>query len=125
MLEILAWEDIEKVEDKAVKQYLYDTRERAEKEQAPWNFEEWGYWVVMEECKELEQTIIGKYFLLPSLKEGLLNQVEVVEEKFGVYEILILSANDFGIGLLVKKEVLCKNCIENFEKYTRSTREWV
>lgn len=106
MLEILAWEDIEKVKDTAVKQYLYDTKERAEKDQAPWNFKEWGYWVVIKTREELEKDLTGSMFSLPSIKTGLLNNLVLYEQKYGVNELVVMLDNDFGICFIIKDEYL-------------------
>lgn len=124
MLEILAWEDIEKVEDKAVKQYLYDTRERAEKDQAPWNFKEWGYWVVIETKEELEKDLKGSMFTLPSIKRGLLDNMVLYEQKYNVNELLVMIDNDFGISFLVKNEYLNTfelEAIKTFKSFSAET----
>jgi len=124
MVEILAWEDIKKVQDPQVKKYLEYTKQKVSRHLKPWNFKDWGYWVVIEQKEELEKPLKGTYFSLPSLKEGLLDNLEVYEERYGISELLIMLDNDRGIGLLIKNEHLTgfeKEALETFKSFSAET----
>lgn len=106
MTEILNWSDIETIEDEAIKNYMLYTKQRATKQQKPWDFKNWGYWIIIDTWEELEKPLIGIHFTLPTIQQGLLNQIEIYEEKFGVVELVFLLNNDFGISLVLKEKTI-------------------
>lgn len=121
MVEILAWEDIEKIQDPQVKKYLEYTKQKVSRHLKPWNFKDWGYWVVIEQKEELEKPFISTKYTLPPLKESLIDNLELYEKKDGVCELLLMLDNDFGISLVMKEEFLKKIDIGKSSQIESST----
>lgn len=118
MIEILAWSDIDSIKDENIKKYMFLTKERATKQQKPWDFKNWGYWVIIDNWDELQKPLNGTHFTLPSLSQGLLNHLEIFEEKFEVCEMVYLLNNDFGISLVIEDKLIpsnYKNILRNYE----------
>jgi hypothetical protein len=90
---------VEELPKSSFKTYLLHTRTRTQQE--PWDFQNWGSWVIVEKFEILHETIRGTHFTLPSIENGLFDSLELVEERFGVYELLFLIDTDFGVSLLV------------------------
>jgi hypothetical protein len=99
MVEIHSWEQVEALQNSPFKKYLLHTRIRTQQE--PWDFQNWGSWVIVEKFEMLHETIRGTHFMLPSIEEGLFDGLELVEKRFGVYELLFLLDTDFGVSLLL------------------------
>jgi hypothetical protein len=71
-----------------------------------WDFTHWGYWIIIDNFEELNKPIILNGLTLPSIKDGLFERLELIEERFGVYELVVLLDNDFGVGLLICTEII-------------------
>jgi hypothetical protein len=117
MKEILAWSDIDTIKDDNIKKYMFQTKRKATQKQEPWDFKNWGYWAIIDDWSELEQPLVGTYFMLPNLSQGLLNQLEIFEEKFGVCELLFLLNNEFGISLVMKESIIPFAYKQKFKSY--------
>jgi len=68
-----------------------------------WNFRENGHWIIIDDITELESPLKGTNFELNSLDDGLFENIEAVELKNGVYELIFLLGNEFGVGVLVRQ----------------------
>jgi hypothetical protein len=111
---IQSWNQIDKLNE-PYKSYLTHTKSMIPSSDA-WDFN-WGYWIIIERFEELNEPIILNRFTLPSINNGLLDRLELIEERFGVYELVVLLDNDFGIGILVQS-------IEVPEWYRAMLEEW-
>lgn len=120
MKEILLWNDIDLIEDEKIKKYMFDTKEKATKQQKPWDFKNWGYWVILDSWEELQKPLQGKHFTLPSLSQGLLNHLEIFEEKFEVCEMVYLLNNDFGISLVLQESIIPTDILQQLREYSIS-----
>ena len=125
MKEILNWRDIDTITDEKIKRYMLITKEKATKQQKPWDFKNWGYWVTIDEWGELEKPLIGTHFSLPSISQGLLNHLEIFEEHFGVCEMVFLLDNDFGISLVMQDSIIPyfeKSALLAFNSFSAETK---
>ena len=68
-----------------------------------WDFN-CGYWIIIECFEELKEGIILNGLTLPSINDVLLERLELIEERFGVYELVVLRDSDYGIGILVETQ---------------------
>lgn len=99
MIPIYIIEDIELVKDIVLKEALYREFERL-----PDDFEypTFGYFIVIESIKELQQPICLKYNGLEITLDNFKDCVEMIEEFEGYNQIVCLLDNDFGVSLFVK-----------------------
>ncbi len=103
MKSIQSWEQLADLEE-PYKTYLTETKKRIPNSDA-WNFTEWGYWIIIERFEELYLPLkINSIYTLLSIREGLLKKIELIEEHFGVCEIVVLLDNDFGVGILFRTD---------------------
>lgn len=121
MLEIRKWEDIEKIEDEEIKKYMLQTKKRAMEQQKPWDFENWGYWIILENWEKLEEPIKGTHFSIPTLKQGLLNQLELFEENLNVCEMVYLVDTDFCVSLVIRTSAIPRDTLKSLQNYSLST----
>ena len=99
------------------KEYLSFTKTRIPNSET-WDFTHWGCWIILESFEELYLPLkINNIYTLPSIQEGLLAQIELIEEHFGVYEIVVLLDNDFGVGILIQESKIPQQYKENLERY--------
>lgn len=99
---IQSWDQIHDL-DEPFKSYLIQTKEKIPNSDE-WDFNHWGYWIIIDRLEELNDSISLNHFTLPSIHNGLLDRLELVEERYGVYELVVLLDNDFGVGLLICSE---------------------
>lgn len=100
MRTIQSWDQLNDL-DEPFKTYLKHTKSIIPNSDE-WDFTHWGYWIIIDRFEELNDPISLNRFTLPSIHDGLMDQLELVEERFGVYELVVLRDNDFGIGLLIQ-----------------------
>lgn len=121
MKEILAWNDIDTIKDENIKKYMLQTKQKATQQQKPWDFKNWGYWVIIDSWSELEKRLVGTHFTLPSIKQGLLHKLELFEEHYGVCEMVYLLDTDFAIGFVIQSHKIPKNVLILLRKYILTT----
>jgi hypothetical protein len=104
MIEILNKSDVNKVKDQELKNYLDYSFKRL-----PQNFDypSDGYFVIIETFEEL----IGEYIQLsntqiPSLNTGLYDEINMVECKDEIMEVLVFLDNDVSVSLILKTSIL-------------------
>jgi len=95
---IQSWEQLNDL-DEPYKSYLIHTKSIIPSSDA-WDFN-WGYWIIIERFEELNEPIILNGLTLPSIKDGLFERLELIEEQFRVHELVVLLDNDFGVSLLL------------------------
>lgn len=115
MITIQSWNQIDKLKE-PYKKYLTHAKSIIPSSDA-WDFKHWGHWIIIERFEELNEPIVLNGLTLPSINDGLLERLELIEELFGVYELVVLRDNDFGIGILVQS-------IEVPERYKAMLEEW-
>lgn len=104
MIEILNKSDVEKIKEQEVRDYIDYSFKRL-----PQNFDypSDGYFVIIETFEEL----IGKYIQLsntqiPSLSTGLYDEINMVEIKDEIMEVLVFLDNDVSVSLILKTNTL-------------------
>lgn len=104
MIEILSKSDTTKVKDQELKNYLDYSFQRL-----PENFDypSDGYFVIIETLEEL----IGEYIQLSnaqisSLSTGLYDEINMVEIKDEIMEVLVFFDNDVSVSLILKTNIL-------------------
>ena len=113
---IQGWEQMDSLPS-PYKEYLSFTKTRIPNSET-WDFTHWGCWIILESFEELYLPLkINNIYTLPSIQEGLLAQIELIEEHFGVYEIVVLLDNDFGVGILIQESKIPQQYKENLERY--------
>lgn len=115
MITIQSWDQIDNLNE-PYKSYLTHTKSMIPSSDA-WDFKHWGYWIIIERFEELTEAIILNGLTLPSIHNGLFNRLELIEERFGVYELVMLLDNDFGIGVLLTATDVPKQYQALFERY--------
>jgi hypothetical protein len=103
MKTIQSWKQLNDL-DKPFKAYLTYAKSIIPSSDA-WDFN-WGYWIIIERFEELNEPIILNGLTLPSINDGLFDRLELIEERFGVYELVVLLDNDFGIGILICNKII-------------------
>ena len=100
---IQGWEQMDSLPS-PYKEYLSFTKTRIPNSET-WDFTHWGCWIILESFEELYLPLkINNTYTLPSIQEGLLAQIELVEQHLRVYEIVVLLDNDFGVGILFRTD---------------------
>lgn len=115
MRTVQSWDQLNDL-DEPLKTYLTHTKSIIPNSDE-WDFTHWGYWIIIDRFEELNEPICLNHFILPSIHDALLDRLELVEERYGVYELVVLLDNDFGIGLLIQS-------IEVPQHYKTLFEEW-
>jgi hypothetical protein len=104
MIEILNKSDVKNVKNQELKKYLDYSFKRL-----PQNFDypSDGYFVIIETFEEL----IGEFIQLskaqiPSLSTGLYDEINMVEIKDEIMEVLVFLDNDISVSLILKMNIL-------------------
>lgn len=115
MIEILNKSDTTKVKDQELKDYLDYSFKRL-----PENFDypNDGYFVIIETFEEL----IGEFIQLtnaqiPSLNTGLYDEINMVEIKDEIMEVLVFLDNDVNVSLILKTSILSSTHQDKLKGY--------
>ena len=115
MIEILKPQDVNHVHDLKLQHYLDYAFKRLPKD---FKYPEYGYFVIIESETELQTNPIQlTHCTIPSLQTHFFDYVELVEEQEGVLEIVLILESDFGISLIIKKELLSEALLNRLQKY--------
>ena len=118
MVEIYEFSDILKVKDKSIKEYLEYAFKRLED---GYIYPKLGYFIVIENYDELLHPLKLKHYAykLPSIidERFYTSYLEVVEIKEDIVDILLLCNNEFGLNLVMKKEILPKDILKRLSVY--------
>jgi len=118
MIEILDKTDIHKVHDKELKDYLIYSLNRLPND---FEYPEYGSFIIIENIDELKRNPIKfKTCELQSLENSLLDDIEIVEIKDDVIEIVFIIHNDFGVSLICKKEIFSTYELKKILEYSIS-----
>jgi hypothetical protein len=115
MKTIQSWDQLTDL-DKPFKTYLIHTKSIIPNSDA-WDFSHWGYWIILDAFEELNEPIRLNHFTLPSIHDGFMDRLELIEEQFGVYELVVLWDNDFGIGILIQSTEVPQHYKTIFEEW--------
>jgi len=104
MIEILNKSDINKVKDQELKDYLdYPFKRLSENFDYPID----GYFVIIETFEELIGECINlTNTQIPSLNTGLYDEINMVEMKDEIIEVLVFLDNDVSVSLILKMNIL-------------------
>lgn len=115
MIEILKKSDVKKVNDPKFREYLEYSFNRL-----PENYEypEFGYFVIIESLDELIANEINlTTYVLNGLENGLYDDINMVEVKDKIMEILVFVDNDISVSLILAIEILEDRYKEELEMY--------
>lgn len=104
MLEILHRDDINKIQDILLKEYIIYSLNRL-----PDDFilPEYGYFIIIENFSELESNPIKfSHCELPSVNDDFFDEIELIEVKNDIVEVLFIIHNDFAISLVFYLSIL-------------------
>lgn len=109
MVEILKFDDVDKIEDIELKKYAQYSLDRLPDDYC---YPEYGYFIIIENLDEIEgyKTKFTN-FTLPSFENGLLDMIEIVEHKANIVEIVILIDNDFSVSLIMYQSIISDKLI--------------
>ena len=120
MIEILNKSDIVKVSNKEFVDYLQYSFNRL-----PSDFEypSFGYFVIIESFDELENNIQLKNHKLPPITNSDFFELyyELYEIRDNILEIVLLLDNDFGISLIMDKNIIPNDIWSNLTKLMLNT----
>jgi hypothetical protein len=120
MIEILQRDDYSQVQDEKLKSYLTYSFQRLPKD---FQYPEYGYFVIIEDIKEIEKPLTLTTYIISPLQIEFFEYVELVEEKDGVVEIVLLLDNDFGVSLMIRRDILDDGLYQQLCLYKVSTGE--
>lgn len=115
MIELLSKSDVSLIANPALKEYALFSFERLPSD---YIYPDYGYFIVIENFEELLHNPLP--FLkckLPSINDGLFDYVELVEQKEGIFEVVILVDNDFGISLILESKILPNEILDKLLQY--------
>ena len=115
MIEILNKSDINKVKDQELKNYLDYSFKRL-----PENFDypNDGYFVIIENQDEIKSKPIKlSNCTLNSLDEDLYDDINMVEIKDGIIEVLVFLDNDVNVSFVMVEEILDKDIRKKLQEY--------
>ena len=118
MLEIYSKSDIEKIVDNELKEYLEYAFARFEE---GYVYPQSGYYIVIQEYQELLQPLKLEHYAykLPAITDErfFTAYLEVMEIKEEVVDLLLLCNNEYGLNLIMKKEILPQGVLKRLEAY--------
>ena len=118
MVEIYEFSDILKVKDKSVKEYLEYAFARFEE---GYVYPQLGYYIVIQEYEELLQPLKLEHYAykLPAITDErfFTAYLEVMEIKEEVVDLLLLCNNEYGLNLVMKKEILPQGVLKRLSAY--------
>ena len=115
MIEILKPTDVGQVHDEKLKAYLTYSFNRLPDD---YLYPDYGYFVIIESQIELEAEPIH---LTHSTISSLFEYIEMVEEKNGVIEIVQVLDSDFGVSLIMKREIVTDALYQRLQEYKVTT----
>ncbi|NBK99631.1 MAG: hypothetical protein EOM50_16770 [Erysipelotrichia bacterium] len=115
MIELLNQGDVSQIMNPALKEYATYSFERLPSD---FIYPDYGYFVIIEHFDELLQNPLPfSKCKLPSFNEGLLDYIELVEQKKDVLEVVILADNDFGVSLILESKIVPKEILDKLLHY--------
>ena len=115
MIEILNKTDVNKIQDKQLKDYLEYSLKRL-----PENFDypNDGYFIVIQTLDELQTNKINlTNHSLNGINNGLLDDINMVEIKDEIIEILVFVDNDISLSFVMPIKILPITLLEQLEEY--------
>ena len=104
MIEILNINDMKRVKDDKLKNYLTYSFNRIPDE---FDYPELGYFTIIEDIKELKSDFIQLDSIkLKGINNGLYDDINMVEVKDEIMEILVFVDNDISVSLILPIEIL-------------------
>ena len=115
MIELLAKRDVSLIANPALKEYTLFSFKRLPSD---YIYPDYGYFIVFEHFEELLQNPLPfSKCKLPSINDGLFDYVELVEQKEGILEVVILVDNDFGVSLILESKIIPKEILDKLLQY--------
>ena len=115
MIELLNKGDVSLIKNPALKEYAIYSFERLPSD---FVYPEYGYFIIIEHFDELFQNPLPfSKCKLPSFNDGLVDYIELVEQKEDVLEIVVLVDSDFGVSLILESKIVPKEILEKLLHY--------
>lgn len=115
MIELLNKGDVSLINNPALKEYALYSFERLPSD---FVYPEYGYFIIIEQFDELLKSPLPfSKCKLPSFNDGLLDYIELVEQREGILEVLILFDSFFGVSLILESKIVPKEILDKLLKY--------
>ena len=115
MIELLNKGDVSLIKNPALKEYATYSFERLPSD---FVYPDHGYFIIIEQFDELLQNPLPfSKCKLPSFNDGLLDYIELVEQKEDILEVLVLVDNDFGVSLILESRIVPKEILDKLLQY--------
>lgn len=115
MIELLSKSDVNLIANPALKDYALFSFERLPSD---YIYPDYGYFIVIENFEELLHNPLPlSKCKLPSINDGLFDYIELVEQKEGILEIVILVDNDFGVSLILESKIIPIEILDKLLEY--------
>lgn len=115
MIEILNKTDTSKIKDKEILKYLEYSIKRLPED---FLYPEFGYFVVIENFNELSASTIDLTDQsINGLNNGLFNDINMVEMKNDIMEIIVFLDNDISVSLVLSMNILPQEYKDKLSEY--------
>lgn len=115
MIELLSKSDVNLIANPALKEYALFSFERLPSD---YIYPDYGYFIVIENFEELLLNPLPfSKCKLPSINDGIFDYIELVEQKEGILEVVILVDNDFGVSLILESKILPQVILDKLLEY--------
>lgn len=115
MIELLSKSDVSLIANSALKEYAIYSFDRLPSD---YIYPDYGYFIIIEHFEELLLNPLPfTKCKLPSITDGLFDYIELVEQKCGILEIVILVDNDFGVSLILKLKIIPNEILDKLLEY--------
>ena len=115
MIEILNKIDVEKIKDENVREYLEYSFNRLPSD---FQYPDFGYFVIVENFNELIVKSIELYcYSISGLNNGLYDDINLVEIRNEIIEILVFVDNDISVSLILPMNILPLKYKDKLKEY--------
>lgn len=115
MIEILNKIDVEKIKDEKLREYLEYSFNRLPSD---FQYPDLGYFLIIENFNELIANSIDlSYFSVAGLNNGLYDEINMVEIRDEIIEILVFMDNDVSVSFILSMNILPKIYKDELRKY--------
>ena len=115
MIEILNKSDVNKINDEKLKQYLIKSLNELPED---FDYPNDGYFVIIENQNEIKSKPIKlSNCILNSLDEDLYDDINMVEIKDGIIEVLVFLDNDVNVSFVMLENILDLEIMQKLQEY--------
>jgi len=115
MIEILSKSDIDNIQDNKLKQYLIKSLNELPED---FDYPNDGYFVIIENQDEIKSKAIKlSNCTLNSLDEDLYDDINMVEIKDGIIEVLVFLDSDVNVSFVMLENILDLEIMQKLQEY--------